>query len=91
MRPPKYSVIKGMSAQTAEQTIDTYLGGGVMPVAIPQLLTNSKYSRVPTRIAKDNTAVKIQPQPIRLYLQPIPIATKDNTFLQLTLLMLLST
>lgn len=50
-----------MRAQITEHTRDTYRGGGVIPVAIPLLLTSSKYSREPVKIATDIANVKIHP------------------------------
>lgn len=50
-----------MKAHITEQTRDTYRGGGVIPAAIPRLLTNSKYSRAPTKTAAEKQTVKTQP------------------------------
>lgn len=51
----------GMRAQMTEQTLDTYRGGGVIPSAIPRLLTSSKYSRAPTKTAAARATVKTHP------------------------------
>lgn len=51
----------GIRAQITEQTRDTYRGGGVIPAAIPRLLTNSKYSLAPTKTAAARASVKTHP------------------------------
>lgn len=56
-----YRVTIGIRAQITEQTRDTYRGGGVIPSAIPRLLTSSKYSRAPTKTAAARATVKIHP------------------------------
>lgn len=56
-----YSVSIGIRAQITEQTRDTYRGGGVIPAAIPRLLTSSKYSLAPTNTATARAIVKTHP------------------------------
>lgn len=51
----------GIRAKTIEQTRDTYREGGVIPSAIPQLLTSSKYSLAATKTAAATAIVKTHP------------------------------
>ena len=51
----------GMKAQITEQIRETYRGGGVIPAVIPRLLTNSKYSRAPTKIHAATATVNTHP------------------------------
>ncbi|KAJ8512713.1 hypothetical protein OPV22_003147 [Ensete ventricosum] len=55
-----------MRTEMIEQTLDTYLGGGVIPLAIPRLRTNSKYSLAPANTAAANAtgveAVVVEPK-----------------------------
>lgn len=60
-RLESYSVTKGISAQITEHTRDTNRGGGVIPAAIPRLLTSSKYSRAPAKTAAARATVKTHP------------------------------
>lgn len=60
-RYQSYKVTRGMRAQITEQTRDTNRGGGVIPAVIPWLLTNSKYSRAPTKTAAATVAVNTHP------------------------------
>lgn len=50
-----------MRAQLTEQTCETYRGGGVIPAAIPRLLTNSKYSCAPTKTVAAKATVNTHP------------------------------
>lgn len=50
-----------MKAQITEQLRETYRGGGVIPAVIPRLLTNSKYSRAPTKIHAATATVNTHP------------------------------
>lgn len=50
-----------MREQITEQTRETYRGGGVIPAVIPRLLTNSKYSREPTKMAAAKATVNTHP------------------------------
>ena len=60
-RLESYSVTKGISAQITEHTRDTNRGGGVIPAAIPRLLTSSRYSRAPAKTAAARATVKTHP------------------------------
>lgn len=51
----------GIRAHITEQTRDTYRGGGVIPLAMPLLLTSSKYSREPIKTEDAKATVKTHP------------------------------
>lgn len=74
-----YSVSTGMRAQMTEQTLDMYRGGGVIPSAIPRLLTSSKYSRAPTKTAAARATVKTHPPANTTPPTEIPIPSPKTT------------
>lgn len=76
-----YSVNTGMRAQITEQTLDTYRGGGVIPAAIPRLLTNPKYSRAPASTAPATAMVNTHPPATTTPPAPNPIPSPKITLL----------
>lgn len=62
-----------MRAHITEQTRDRYRGGGVIPAVIPRLLTNSKYSRAPTKTAAAKATVKTHPPASTIPPKEIPM------------------
>lgn len=74
-----YSVSIGMRAQMTEQTLETYRGGGVIPPEIPRLLTNSKYSRAPTKTVAARPIAKIHPPANTTPPTDIPMASPEIT------------
>lgn len=56
-----HNVSMGIRAQIMEQTLERYRGGGVIPWAIPLLLTSSKYSRALRRTAAATATVNTHP------------------------------
>lgn len=48
----------GIREQITEQARETYRGGGVIPEAMPRLLTSSKYSLEPANTAAARPTVK---------------------------------
>ena len=53
-----YSVSRGITLQITEQARETNRGGGVIPEAMPRLLTSSKYSLEPANTAAERATVK---------------------------------
>lgn len=74
-----YNVSNGITAQITEHTRDTYRGGGVIPAVIPRLLTNSKYSRAPTKTAAARAAVKTHPPANTTPPTRIPMPSPNTT------------
>lgn len=56
-----HNVSMGIRVHITEQTRDTYRGGGVIPLAMPLLLTSSKYSREPIKTEAAKARVKTHP------------------------------
>lgn len=69
----------GIRAHITEQDRDTYRGGGVIPEAIPRLLTSSKYSLAPTNTAAASATVKTHPPANTTPPTDIPIASPNTT------------